>query len=201
MYGIAKNFSFVLLPVTFLISCGTAVDSRYRNTEMLERPPTVVVDRKAGESLYVDDSVIPRKKYKSGLGDDVYMTESTPEKLKIKQPIDDAWYTLDLALKQSQIKITDHERDKGFYYVSYKPSSFFENIGGLLEKEHDEQDGAIYLLTVKEDGAETEVTAAIANASEQSSSGKNGAQRATAEGAEDLLQQVYKTLRYDLKED
>lgn len=201
MYGIAKKFGLVLWLVASLVSCGTVEDSRYRNTEMLERPPTVAVDKKAGESLQVDDSVIPRKKYKSGLGDDVYMTESTPTKLKIKQPIDDAWYTLDLALKQSQIKITDHERDKGFYYVSYKPSSLFENVASLLEKKHDEQDGAIYLLTVKKDGAETEVTAGIANASEQSSSGKNGAQRATEEGAEDLLQQVYRTLRYDLKED
>jgi uncharacterized lipoprotein len=201
MYGIAKSFSLILLLVIFSVSCSTTEDSRYRDTEILERPPTVAVEKKAGESPEIDNSVIPRKKYKMGLGSDVYMTESTPTKLKIKQPIDDAWYTLNLALKQSEIKITDHERDKGFYYVSYKPSSFFENVAGLLEKQHDEQDGAIYLLTVKEDGAETEVTAGIANASEQSSSAKNGAQRATAEGAEDLLQQVYKTLRYDLKED
>jgi len=132
------------------------------------------------------------------LGDDVYLTETTPEKLKIKQPIDDAWYTLDLALKQSEIKINDHERDKGFYYVSYNSSSFFSFSG----KHSDEQNGATYLLTVKEDGAETEVTATIANATEQQTNAdKNGAQRATVEGAEDLLRQLYKTLRDDLKEE
>lgn len=200
MYGIAKSFSLVLLLITFLVSC-SAEDSRYRDTQILERPPIVVVEKKAGEPLQTDDSVIPRKKYKSGLGDDVYMTETTPEKLKIKQPIDDAWYTLDLALKQSEIKITDHERDKGFYYVSYNSSSFF-SMSGFSGKQRDEQNGAIYLLTVKEDGAETEVTATIANATEQqNSTAKNGAQRATAEGAEDLLEQLYKTLRDDLKEE
>ena len=201
MHGMAKIFSLVLLLVTFLVSCSTAEDSRYRDTEMLERPPTVAVDRKAGESPQIDDSVIPRKKYKSGLGDDVYMTESTPEKLKIKQRIDDAWYTLNLALKQSEIKITDHERDKGFYYVSYNPGTLFEQMTGFVDKEQDEQNGAIYLLTVKEDGAETEVTATVANPTEQSSAGKNGANRASEEGAEDLLQQLYKTLRDDLKEE
>jgi len=201
MHGMAKILSLGLLLVTLLISCSTAEDGRYRDTEMLERPPTVAVDRKAGESPQIDDSVIPRKKYKSGLGDDVYMTESTPATLRIKQPIDDAWYTLDLALKQSEIKITDHERDKGFYYVSYNPGAFFGNMTGFFEKQNDEQNGAIYLLTVKEDGAETEITATIANATEQSSAGKNGAHKASEEGAEDLLQQLYKTLRDDLKEE
>lgn len=197
MHGMAKRFSFVLLLVAFLVSC-SAEDSRYRDTRLLERPPTVAVEKKVGESFQADDSVIPRKKYKSGLGDDAYLTETTPEKLKIKQPIDDAWYTLDLALKQSEIKITDHERDKGYYYVSYNSSSFFS----FSSKQQDEQKGAIYLLTVKEDGAETEVTATIANATEQQTNAdKNGAQRATADGAEDLLRQLYKTLRDDLKED
>lgn len=201
MQGIAKSFSFILLLVTFSVSCTTTEDSRYRDTEILERPPTVAVDKKAGESPEIDNSVIPRKKYKMGLGSDVYMTESTPAKLKIKQPIDDAWYTLNLALKQSEIKITDHERDKGFYYVSYNPGAFFEKVTGFLKKEHDEQIEAIYLLTVKEDGAETEITATIANATEQNGAGKNGAHRASVEGAEDLLQQLYKTLRDDLKEE
>lgn len=195
MHGIAKSFSLVLLLVTFLVSC-SAEDSRYRDTQILERPPIVVVEKKAGESLQTDDSVIPRKKYKSGLGDDVYMTETTPEKLKIKQPIDDAWYTLDLALKQSEIKITDHERDKGFYYVRYDPRGFFGKASSLLS-----DDATIYLLTVKEDGAETEITATIANATEQSSSAKDGTPDLSAEGAEDLLEQLYKTLRDDLKEE
>lgn len=199
MHGMAKIFSLVLLLVTSLVSCSTAEDSRYRDTELLERPPTVAVDKKAGESLQVDDSVIPRKKYKSGLGDDVYLTESTPAKLKIKQPIDDAWYTLDLALKQSEIKITDHERDKGYYYVSYNPGAFFEEM--FFKRQRDERNEAIYLLTVKEDGTETEITATVANATEQSSAGKNGAHGASAEGAEDLVQQLYKTLRDDLKEE
>ena len=42
----------------------------------------------------------------------------------IKQPFDDAWNTLGLALKQSEIEITDREHDKGLYYVSYDSSGY-----------------------------------------------------------------------------
>ena len=188
-----------LLLTGFLVSCGTTEESRYRDTEALERPPTVTNSSPAREERAVDNSSIPKKKDSTGLGSDVYL--STPTQLTIKQPFGDAWNTLSRALKQSGIKITDHERDKGLYYVTQdtttdttgffaKASSFFSN------------DAAIYLLTVKQDGEETTVTATLANATEQSSAAaKDGKSEPTAEGAEDLLQLLFKTLRDKLEEE
>ena len=184
-----------------LVSCGGEVDSRYRDTAMLERPPTLAVSKQAGEPRINDNSKISKKRYESGLGSDVYMTTTTPAQLKIKQPIDDAWNTLSLALKQSEITITDSEHDKGLFYVSYDPEKSF------FSSKHNE---ATYVLTVEADGAETKITAALGNAAEQASSGSRNEPRGLDEdnsaaqpsdGAEKLLQSLYETIRDDLKEE
>ena len=62
-------------------------------------------------------------------------------------------------------------------------------------------DPTIYLLTVKQEGEETTVTATVANATEQSSAAKDGTPHPSAEGAEDLLQLLFKTLRDKLEEE
>ena len=184
-----------LLLISFLVSCSTTTEeSRYRNTENLERPPIVTSSSPAREQRIVDNSSIPKKKDSTGLGADVYL--STPGQLNIKQSFDEAWDTLNRALKQSDIKITDHERDKGLYYVSRDTAGFFEKASSFFS-----DDGAIYLLTVKQEGEETTVTATIANTTEQSSSAKDGTPPPSAEGAEDLLQLLFKTLRDKLKEE
>lgn len=183
--------------VGFLVSCGTTEESRYRNTETLERPPTVINSNPTREQRTVDNSSIPKKKDRTGLGSDVYL--STSSQLNIKQPFDEAWNTLKRALKQSGLKITDHERDKGLYYVTHDTTDktgFFAKATSFLS-----DDAAIYLLTVKEEGEETTVIATIANATEQSSAAKDGIAQPSAEGAEDLLQLLFKTLRDDLKEE
>ncbi|MFA5016534.1 MAG: outer membrane protein assembly factor BamC [Methylobacter sp.] len=186
-----------LLLTGFLVSCGTTEESRYRNTEALERPPTVTNSSPTKEQRVVDSSSIPKKKDRTGLGSDVYL--STPTQLVIKQSFGDAWNTLNRALKQSGIKITDHERDKGLFYVTQDTTdtnSFFAKATAFLS-----DDAAIYLLTVKQEGEETRVTATIANAAEQSSSTQDGTPPPSAEGAEDLLQLLFKTLRDKLEEE
>jgi len=194
-------FAKILLLSLCLISCGISEDSRYRDTSLLERPPALSVSKQAGEQRTTDSSTIPKKRDETGLGSDVYMTTTTPPQLKIKQPFGEAWNTLSLALKQSEIEITDREHDKGLYYVTYDPdSSFFSN-------KHNE---AIYVLTVEKDGSETKITAAIGNTSEQSSAGnhvknrdliKDNSANQPANGAEKLLQSLYETIRDDLKEE
>ena len=191
----------ILIKSLGLVSCGTSEDSRYRDTSMLERPPALGVLKQGTEPLMTDNSTIPKKKDETGLGAEVYMTTTTPSQLRIKQPFDDAWNTLDLALKQSEIEITDREHDKGLYYVTYDPEkSFFSN-------KHNE---AIYVLTVENDGAETKITATLGNANEQSSAGSRGEHRSPpkdnsatqpTDGAEKLLQSLYETIRDDLKEE
>lgn len=193
MRVIVKN----LLLIVFLVSCGTTEESRYRDTENLERPPTVANSSPTKEQRVIDTSSIPKKKDRTGLGSDVY--QSTPTQLTIKQPFGDAWNTLSRALKQSGIKITDHERDKGLYYVAQDTAdrtSFFAKATAFLS-----DDPAIYLLTVKDDGEETTVTATVANATEQSSATQDGTPHPSAESAEDLLQLLFKTLRDKLEEE
>ncbi|MDP1773436.1 MAG: outer membrane protein assembly factor BamC [Methylobacter sp.] len=187
-----------LLLIGFLASCSTAQEeSRYRDTESLERPPTVANSSPTKEQRVVDTSSIPKKKDRTGLGSAVY--QNSPTQLTIKQPFGDAWNTLARALKQSGIKVTDHERDKGLYYVTQDTADrtgFFAKATAFLS-----DDPTIYLLTVKDDGEETTVTATIANASEQSSAAQDGTPRPSAEGAEDLLQLLFKTLRDKLEEE
>lgn len=186
-----------LLLTGFLVSCGTtSEESRYRDTEALERPPIVTNSSPSREQRIVDTSSIPKKKDSAGLGSDVY--QSTPLQLTIKQPFDDAWNTLGRALKQSGIKLTDHERDKGLYYVTQDTTDrtgFFAKATAFLS-----DDPTIYLLAVKQEGVETTVTATVANATEQSSAAKDGAPQSTAGGAEDLMQVLFKTLRDKLEE-
>lgn len=188
-----------LLLTGFLVSCGTTEESRYRDTEALERPPTVA-SSPTREQRVVDTSSIPKKKDKTGLGSDVY--QSTPTQLTIKQSFDDAWSTLKRALKQSGIKITDHERDKGLYYVTREQdeadtSGFFAKASSLFGS-----DKTTYLLTVKQEGAETKVTATVAHATEQSSAAaKDDVPEITEEGPEDLMQSLFKTLRDKLEEE
>ncbi|MEY3289237.1 MAG: hypothetical protein RLZZ419_1479, partial [Pseudomonadota bacterium] len=193
---IIKSFLLVML----LVSCG-GNDSRYRDTQMLEQPPALARSKPVAESRVIDNSKISKKRHELGLGEDVYMTTSTPPQLRIKQSLDDAWSTLGLALKQSSIEITDREHDKGLYYVLYDPEKSF--FGG----KHNE---AIYVLTVENEGAETIISATLGNAAEQSSAGGRGKKRGAAkdnsaaqlaDGAEKLLQSLYETMRDDLKEE
>jgi uncharacterized lipoprotein len=195
MHVIVKS----LLLVAFLVSCGTTEESRYRDTGDLERPP-VVTTTPSREQRVVDTSSIPKRKDNTGLGSDVY--QNSPTQLTIRQSFGDAWNTLSRALKQSGIKITDHERDKGLYYVTQKQDTddsegFFAKATAFLSA-----DPTIYLLTVKQEGVETTVTATVANAAEQSSAAdKDGAPESTTESPAELLQLLFNTLRDKLEEE
>jgi uncharacterized lipoprotein len=179
-----------LFLISFLVSCGTAEESRYRDTEALERPPTVASSGPTKEQRVADTSSIPKKKDGTGLGSDVY--QSTPTELMIKQPFDEAWNTLGRALKQSGIKITDYERNKGLYYVTRETTGLFSFFS---------VDSTVYLLTVKQEGEETKVTATSASATEKNSAAaKDGAPEPATNSPEDLMQLLFKTLRDNLEE-
>jgi uncharacterized lipoprotein len=74
------------------------------------------------------------------------LTTSTPPQLKIKLPYDKAWDALTQAIKQSDIKITDQERNKGDLYLSYDSAGFFEKATTFLQ---DERKGTTYRLLVE----------------------------------------------------
>jgi hypothetical protein len=194
-----QMFVKILPLVVVLSACGIGKDSRYRDTEMLERPPTLAVV-KTPESEAVaccDDPVIPKKKYKKGLHEAVALTKTKPHQIKINQGFEEAWLTLGLALAQSEIKIADKEKDKGLYYVAYNPSSITDAVTSLFSSE---QKLVIYVLKAKAEGEVTYISAKLANASEQKNSlEKDRFDEDAGDDAEDLLYKVFETLRDDLE--
>ncbi|MGZ8193769.1 MAG: outer membrane protein assembly factor BamC, partial [Methylobacter sp.] len=134
-----------------------------------------------------------------GLGSDVYMNVSRPMQLKIKRPVNDSWRYIGLALKQGQIRVIDHEQDKGLYYLYYKEKNIVENAVSLFKKEQEEEHHeANYVLTLKEDGAETKITVTSVNPAEQDPFDDEDVDTSEQEG---LLWTLYETLKDDLKEE
>jgi hypothetical protein len=182
-----------LLLATALVSCGTDKDSRYQDISHLERPPTLPANPtyNASESYAVDDSRIEKRSERTGLEDRVYLTNSSPLQLRIKLPVDKAWYAVAQALKQNNdtLKITDYDRDKKIYYVSSGESSdgFFSFLSS--DKKIN------YVLSMKGAGNETAVMANTAT--EQSGSADNQ----DSNDAEKILRLLYDTLHDDLKPD
>lgn len=193
-----------LLIGMLLVSCA-GKDSRYRDTELLERPPTLAVEKGIYEqTIEPDESVIPKKSDKLGLGSDVYLVESKPLQLKIKRSFDDSWRSLGLALKQNHIKITDHDHEKGLYYVYYSPKGLFQNaVTWFQDEKEDEHHDANFLLKIEPESGEIKITATPINGAGLSSSSDNegdyGSSVTTDE--EDLLHNLYYTLHDDLKEE
>jgi uncharacterized lipoprotein len=179
-----------ILLTTVLVSCGTATDSRYKDISHLERPPTLAANPtyNPSEAYTADDSRIEKKSETIGLGDKVYLTEATPLQLRIKMPIDKAWYALAQALKQSAFKITDYDRDKKIYYISSGESSdgFFSFLSSNTKIN--------YVLSMKGSGNETAVMANLA--SEQS-----GASNQEGSDTEKVLRNLYAILHDELKLD
>jgi hypothetical protein len=202
------TISSALLFTFILVSCSTSEESRYRDTAMLERPPILVVEKKAGGQVETDNSsVSSRKAGDTGLGEEVYMTTSMPPVLIIKQPFDKAWNTVGQALKQNEIKITDREHDKGLYYVTYDPdrqvyedTNIFGKITSFLTNEYDEQ---AYRLIVDKHDSETQISAEMVEDTEKNGLSDNADgyyDKKPSDGAEKLLQSLYKILRDDLVE-
>lgn len=187
---------FLLLP---LLNACTATDSRYRDTQMLERPPQISVSKPVEEKLK-DTSAVKHNIDGTDLGSTVSIKSTTPPVLVIKQPFDVAWQTLGNALKADNLEVTDREHDKGRYFVTYDPDKVPEDESGFLDKtlsyinnKHIEER---YVLTVTDQGEETEVLVANNTEPKQSSDSEEQYKLTTppADGAEKLLNSIYKTM-------
>ena len=120
--------------------------------------------------------------------------------LVIKKPFDYSWHVLCLALKQNQIKIIDHEQDKVLYYVFYREKNLLENAVSLFKKDQeDESREANTVLKLKQEGEETKISIAPANANEPVSNGFDDED--SSSDSEGLLWGLYETLRNNLKEE
>jgi uncharacterized lipoprotein len=156
----------ILLLSLGLVSCGTPKESRYRDTAMLERPPTLPVAHQLAEQSALEDRKLGQAKMQQEHEEpSVYMNSTTPALLMIKQPLELGWDTLGHALKQDYLKVTDRQQEKGLYFISYNPeilaekdNGFFDKAIAVLKKVRQEE---YYVLTVTEQHLETQVSISV----------------------------------------
>lgn len=192
-----KNIVCILVLVTGLVSCGSVENSRYRDTAMLEKPPTLALQKTPANSV-IDDSVEPKKQI-GGLDEKVVLVDETPKKLLLKLPIMEGWRTLGTALRQSDIKVTDYDKAKHLYYVSYKSQGGLNGLMGLINKDISE---VIYLLTLEPKDGETQISATLASHHEQRESANanpDGVSENQNDDSDGLIDHLFHVLRDDVK--
>ena len=189
--------SFRLLFIaTLLTACSTDnTASRYKDLSALEQPPTLPSDPtyRPDTSYGMDEGRIDKRR--AGLGDNVYLVESSPLQLRIKQPAEKAWYVIARALKDGEFKITDFDKAKKQFYIGYGESS--DGIFGLFATEPDQ-----YLLAMKEHGKETVVIATmLENNSGKAGDDKDGYQEPSAgTNGDQVLRKLYDVLHNDVEQ-
>ena len=187
----------VLVLISCLVACGAVENSRYRNTVMLEKPPVLAL-QKAPKNAVIDDSIEPKKQI-GGLDEKVVFLDESPSKLLLKLPVIDAWRLLGTAMRQSDMKVTDYDKAKHLYYVSYKSQGMLSGIVGFLNKDVSE---VIYLLTLEPKDDETVIRATLASNHEQRESANNnpdGVYENPAEDSNGLIEHLFHVLRDDVK--
>ena len=186
-----------LVLISGLVACGAVENSRYRNTVMLEKPPVLAL-QKAPKNAVIDDSIEPKKQI-GGLDEKVVFLDESPSKLLLKLPVIDAWRLLGTAMRQSDMKVTDYDKAKHLYYVSYKSQGMLSGIVGFLNKDVSE---VIYLLTLEPKDDETVIRATLASNHEQRESANNnpdGVYENPAEDSNGLIEHLFHVLRDDVK--
>jgi hypothetical protein len=181
-----------------LTACG-GKDRHYQDTQLLERPPTLAIDRRASEGPLIepDNSVIAKKSTEEGLGSDVSIIESKPVQITLKKSLGESWNLVERALKQGHIRVVDHEQEKGLYYLYYKPKNLLENATALFGKSaDDERHEANVLVTLTAVDAETKIAATPINIAAQ-----NNDEDSVNSDLDALLWDLYEILHDDLKEE
>ncbi|MEN9898616.1 MAG: hypothetical protein RLZZ66_2265 [Pseudomonadota bacterium] len=194
---IKKQNAVVVFALSFLVLACSSRSSRYHDTAMLERPPTLALQKNTQNSnIIIDDSIEPKKK-RPGLNSTVTLLgDDVNKRVLIKQPITQAWRTLGMALKQSEIKITDYEKGKYNYYVNYHSEGVLTNVINFL---NEEESKTIYLLTLSSQGDDSLIQAELASRNEQNSQNNDGVLMKPNDDSEGLIEAIYFLLHDDIK--
>jgi uncharacterized lipoprotein len=189
----------ILLASLLLSACATTDNSRYKDNANLERPPELPINKQGAEQVAANKLEAPKRRHGKGLKSDVYRVEGSPSELKIKRNFDEVWSILNRAIQHNDLKVTDQDRSKGFYYVAYN-SSFFGKATSFFD---DKQNQPTYLLKVEAQGEETSVIASLASKDEQSNqtNPKNAGDDADQDQSAKLIELLYDTLHDDLKDE
>jgi hypothetical protein len=193
-----KHKICTLVLASGLVACGSVENSRYRDTAILEKPPILAL-QKTPQNAVIDDSIEPKKTL-GGLDEKVILLdEKKPPKLLLKLPVMDAWRMLGTALRQSDIKVTDYDKNKHLYYVSYKSQGGLSSLMSFIDKDMTE---VIYLLNLESKDAETVISASLAGNHEQlksANSNPDGVYENPAEDSDGLIDHLFHVLRDDVK--
>jgi hypothetical protein len=91
--------------------------------EQLERPPQIAITPSA-ESIAVADE----KLVSNGLGDKIQrLGKKSSPLLKLNLDFDNTWLLLDKVLRHLKIRVSDHDRERGHYLVSFGTDASKEN--------------------------------------------------------------------------
>lgn len=191
-----RNVLTLIILSGALVACSSG-SSRYRDTAMLEKPPTLALQK--SPTNVVDDSVEPKKQL-GGLDDKVELLDDSPKKIVLKQPVMEAWRTIAAALRQSDMKLTDYDKNKHQFYVGYKSKNMgLNSLIGLLDKDANE---VIYLLTLEpKEGGNTLIHGILASKHEQQNDNdnKDGIYETPDEDSDGLIEHLYHVLHDDVK--
>lgn len=191
-----RNVFTLLILSSTLVACSSG-SSRYRDTTQLEKPPTLAL-QKTPNNAVIDDSAEPKKQL-GGLDEKVELLDESPKKIVLKQPVMEAWRTVAAALRQSDIKLTDYDKNKHQFYVGYKSQGGLNGLIGLLDKDATE---IIYLLTLEPKDGETLITGMLASHHEQQiadNDNKDGFYQSSDEDSDSLIEHLFHLLRDDVK--
>ncbi|MSS75790.1 MAG: outer membrane protein assembly factor BamC [Methyloglobulus sp.] len=194
-----KTLSILLLTLS-LSACGTTDSGRYKDNANLERPPELPINKQTAEQVAANEVEAPIiRRHGKGLKSDIYRAEGASSEFKIKRSFDEAWSILNRAIQHNDLKVTDQDRSKGFYYVAYN-TGFFGKASSYFG---DERNQPTYLLKVEAQGEETSVTASLASKDEQTDSEnpKNAGDETSQDQSPKLIELLYDTLRDDLKDE
>lgn len=160
---------------------------------MLEKPPTITADKPAGiqEEAEPDDDK-PEEDAEADLGTKVYMTDSNPPLLIVKQSFDQAWSTVAQALKQQDIEVVDRNREVRAYYLTYDPDNYDAGSSfSFFQDDYVEED---YLLKLE---ARDDETAISVEAVEKPILDRPSDDDKPTDGAERLLKALHESLLRD----
>ena len=189
-----KNGLVILVLSIGLAACGSVENSRYRDTAMLEKPPILALQKTPANAV-IDDRIEPKKQL-GGLDEKVVLLDESPKKLVLKQSISEAWRTVGTALRQSDIKITDTDKNKYSYYVSYQLRGVLKNIVSALNEEDTK---TIYLVTLVPQNGDTVIQVTLANRNEQRSQNTDENVTHVTDDSDGLIESIYHLLRDDVK--
>lgn len=111
------------LLVGLSLTAACTQNKKFQDNSELEKPPQLEIVESIPEPAIEED-------VDTGLGDAVALQGV---KIILKQPFEQAWDTLGTALEFINIEITDRNREKGEFFLSYDPDNARRKKGELLD--------------------------------------------------------------------